>query len=78
MSINIDTTMSWKSIKQKFRVKIIRRVHISWEDDDDWTDIYLEREWKNIMRWACKILTLEDNRYILRCLVIAVLIKKIL
>ncbi len=53
-------------------------VHANWEDDEGWTKIYLEWEWKEIIKRADEILLLEDNRSLPHCLMVAVPKKKIL
>ena len=44
----------------------------SWEDDEDWTEIHSEREWKEMMDQACEIPAPEDNGGLPRRLVVAV------
>ncbi len=63
-------------MKQRFRVEDNGVICASWEDDGDWTEIYSEREWKEMMYWACKIPVPKDNRGLSCHLVVAVLKKK--
>ncbi len=36
-------------------------IRASWEDDEDWTEIHSEREWKEMMDRAYEIPALEDK-----------------
>ncbi len=53
-----------------------RVIRASWEDDEDWTEIHSEREWKEMIDQACEITAPEDNGGLLRRLVVAVPKKK--
>ena len=45
----MDTSTSWIGVKRKFKVEGNRMVRARWEDDEGWTEIHLEREWKEMM-----------------------------
>ncbi len=65
-------------MKQRFKVEDNRVIYTSWENDEDWTEIYLETKWKEMRDWVCKILAPEDNRGLPHRLVVAVQKKKVL
>ena len=48
----------------------------TWNEDEGWTKIYSEREWKEMIQWAFEIPASKDNRGFLRRLVISVPRKK--
>ncbi len=64
--------MGWTGVIERFRVDNNRVIRASWEDDEDWTEIHLEREWKEMIDRACKIPTPEDNGGLPHQLVVAV------
>ena len=41
----IDRSMTWTSIKREFRVESDKIVYATWDDDEGWTEIHLEKEW---------------------------------
>ena len=47
-------------------------VRARWEDDEGWTEIYLEREWKEIMERTYEIPAPENNGNLSRRLIVAV------
>ncbi len=68
--------MSLTGMKRKFRVEGDGVVGATWDDDEGWTEIYLEREWKEMMQRACEIPSPEDNGVCSRRLVVSVPRKK--
>lgn len=66
------TSLSWTAIKQRFRAEGKGVLHASWQDDESWTVIHSEGEWKEMMQRTCEILAPEDNESFLRRLVIDV------
>ena len=73
-----NTSTSWTGVKRKFKVEGNGMVHARWEEDEGWTEIHLEREWKEIMEQAYEIPVPKDNGDLPRCLIVAVLKKKAL
>ena len=53
-----------------------RVVCATWDEDKGWIEIYLEREWKEMMQQVCEIQAPEDNGGFPRRLVVSVLKKK--
>ncbi len=51
-------------------------IRASWEDDEDWIEIYSESEWKEMIDRACEIPASKDNGGLLCCLVVAMPKKK--
>ena len=78
LPIDINTTMNWIGVKSSFKVKDNEVIYISWEDDKNWTEIYLEKKLYKMINWVYKILVLENNEDLPRRLVIAVPKKKLL
>ena len=63
-------------MKRKFRVEGDGLVRTTWDDDEGWTEINSEREWKEMMQRADEIPASEDNGGFPRRLVVSVLRKK--
>ena len=63
-------------MKRKFKVKSNRIILARWEDDEGWTEIHLEREWKEMIERAYKISKPKNNKDLLRHLIVAVPKKK--
>ncbi len=63
-------------MKRKFRVEGDGVVRATWDDDEGWTEIYSEREWKEMMQRASEIPAPEDNGDFPRRLVVSVPRKK--
>ncbi len=63
-------------MKRRFRVEDNKVLRASWEDDEDRTEIYLERKWKEMMNRACEIPAPEDNGGLPHHLVVVVPQKK--
>ncbi len=61
LPMNVDSTMGSTGVKKRFRVKDNAIIHVSWKDDEDWTEIHSEREWKKMMDGTYEILALKDN-----------------
>ncbi len=59
-------------MKQRFRVEDNEVIRASWKDDEDWMEIYSEREWKEMMDQACKIPAPKNNGGLPRRLIVAV------
>ena len=49
-----------------------------YEDDKDWTEIYSEKKWKEMMEWAYEIPAPKKNGDLPRHFIVAVLKKKAL
>lgn len=49
-------------MKQRFKIEDKRVIHASWEDGKDWTEIYLEKQEKEMMDQAYEILAPKDNK----------------
>ena len=47
-------------------------VRAIWEDDESWTEIYSEQEWKKMIERACEIPAPEDNGDLLCHLMVAI------
>ena len=47
-------------------------VRARWDNDEDWTETYSEREWNEMMKQAYKILAPKDNEDLLRRLIVAI------
>lgn len=47
-------------------------VRASWEDDEGWTEIHSEQEWKEMMKRAYEIPAPENNGNLSRRLVVVV------
>ncbi len=76
MATNADTSMSWTGMKRKFRVEGDGVVFATWDDDEGWTEIYSEREWKEMMQQVFEITSPEDNGGFPRRLLVSVPRKK--
>ena len=63
-------------MKRKFRVEGDGVVFATWDDDEDWTEIYSERKWKEMMQRTCEIPAPEDNGGFPRRLVVSMSRKK--
>lgn len=64
--------MSWTGLKRKFIVEDKGITHTSWEDNEDGTEIYLEKKQKKMMDQIYEISLSEDNGNLPYCLVVAV------
>ena len=51
-------------------------VRARWEDDENWTEIHSEREWKEMIKQEYEIPVHENNRDLSHCLIVAVPKKK--
>lgn len=40
-------------IKQKFRIEGNRVVNASWEDDENWMEIYSKKKYKKMIKQVC-------------------------
>ena len=65
-------------MKRRFKVEGNGMVRARWEDDEGWTEIHSEREWKEMMERAYEIPAPEDNGDLPRRLIVAVPKKKAL
>ena len=63
-------------MKRKFRVEGDEVVRATWDKDEGWTEIYLEREWKEMIQYAYEIPVSKNNGDFPRRLVVYVLKKK--
>ena len=51
-------------------------VRATWDDDEGWTEINSEREWKEMMQRTGEIPAPKDNGGFPHCLIVSVLRKK--
>lgn len=64
--------MNCTCMKQILRVKFNGVICASWENDKNWIEIHIEKEWKEIIKQTSKILAPKDNGNLLCCLIIAI------
>ena len=76
LATNADTSMNWTGMKRKFRVEGDGVVCATWDYDEGWTEIYSEREWKEMMQRAFEIPAPKNNGGFSRRLVVSVPRKK--
>lgn len=61
--------MSQTEMKKRFKIEDNKVIHTNQKDNEDQMEIYLKREYNEIINWTYKISVLENNRSLLYRLV---------